>query len=151
MTRSHTFSDIRSWTASASRRWFARCDLDGRRRFVADYFEGYLANHHGWLWICSSCLVDGISDRLHPTSTLVTIDRAYVTKSCGCVYDDDGQLMIACAGHFPDDAWDNLSSPCTEHGMENCPCEEGAQYPPHDVASERLGECGACRDEGFVP
>lgn len=40
--------------------------------------------------------------------------------------------------------WDALPSPCTEHGMESCPCEEGATYPPHDAASERLGECRAC-------
>ncbi len=66
MSEQHPAGEVHSWTATADRRWFARCDLCRVRRLVADYFEGYL--HHNsqdvWLWACSGCLVNEISDRL---------------------------------------------------------------------------------------
>ena len=63
MSDRHLITEIHSWTVKASRRWFARCDLCSARRLVADYFEGYLPDGHGWLWVCSGCLVDEISER----------------------------------------------------------------------------------------
>ena len=66
MTDQHLAKEIRSWTATGDRRWFAKCDLCHRRRLVADYFEGYL-RHNGnsvWLWACSSCLMNEINNRL---------------------------------------------------------------------------------------
>ncbi len=69
MSDQHLAVEIHSWTATADRRWFARCDLCGIRRLAADYFEGYL-QHDGksvWLWACSGCLMYEISDRLDAT------------------------------------------------------------------------------------
>lgn len=66
MSERHLAAELHSWTVAASRRWFARCDICRIRRLVADYFEGYL-RHNGrsvWLWVCSSCLMNEISDRL---------------------------------------------------------------------------------------
>ncbi len=64
MSNRHLISEIHSWTTTADRRWFDGCDICGVRRLVADYFEGYLPDNHGWLWMCSGCLLDEISDRL---------------------------------------------------------------------------------------
>lgn len=77
MSEQHLASEIPSWTATADRRWFARCGLCRVRRLVADYFEGYLRHqHHGksvWLWVCSGCLMSEISDRL--AAAVERIDR----------------------------------------------------------------------------
>lgn len=56
--------DVTSWTASATRRWFGWCSMCQTRRLVADYFEGYLLDGHGWLWVCASCLVEELSTRI---------------------------------------------------------------------------------------
>ncbi len=73
MTEQHQTCEIIGWTIEPTRRWFAKCDTrdhKGRRRQIAaDYFEGYLDHDgpflsHGWMWVCSGCLMEDISDRL---------------------------------------------------------------------------------------
>lgn len=64
MSEQRSASELTSWTSTPSRLWFQWCNLCQTRRLVADYFEGYLAEGHGWFWVCSGCLLTEISDRL---------------------------------------------------------------------------------------
>lgn len=159
-----------AWTSTATRRWLASCDVCRTWRLVADYYECYAPNGTGggWWWSCGGCLLDVVDD----LRAAVTQAAAGVTEADQCwhqqswdageydgdfhpgecfgvaICDDPCRLCLLTRviepDHDPD--WDALPSPCTEHGMENCPCEEGAQYPPHDAAGERLGECRACHE-----
>ncbi len=65
-------TQVTHWSSRAIRRWFAKCDsLDHeghRRNLVRDYFEGYdLSSPEllpNWMYICATCLVEELSDRL---------------------------------------------------------------------------------------
>ena len=67
-SRRHTVGIVHSWTTASQRRWFSNCDardhVGQRRQLVADYFEGYLTQERGWMYICSTCMVEELSDRL---------------------------------------------------------------------------------------
>lgn len=70
MTLLPSAEGITAWTSASSRRWFAECDalnhVGRRRTLVNNYFEGYDLEHvnAGWIYICSSCLVEELGDRL---------------------------------------------------------------------------------------
>lgn len=61
---------VTHWSSEPTRRWFSECDAlehNGRRRaLVRDYFEGYdlITKDAGWIYICSQCMVEELSDRL---------------------------------------------------------------------------------------
>jgi len=96
----------------------------GRWRLVADYFEAYApSTGGGWWWSCGGCLIDTVDEqRIALAEQADSFERAFDT-----VVDAVDRLLQRIQEAEEDD-WDILPAPCTEHGMENCPCEELADF-----------------------
>ena len=85
---------VHSLTLEGSRRWFARCNVCGRRRLVACYYEVYTdCGRHGscWRWACGPCLmviITDIAERLLHSN--VGLLKAALAK----IKDEEGKVCL---------------------------------------------------------